>query len=64
MGYLQKKKLEPSPCEETSLPRNPSSNDASLLTVRICRMFYRSDVVQMHLILYLLTNYIYRHSII
>jgi hypothetical protein len=38
--------------------------DVSPSTVRIYRMFYRSDVVQAHLLLYLLIYYIYRHSIV
>jgi hypothetical protein len=38
--------------------------DASLPTVRICRLLCRSAAVQMHLILYLLVDYIYRHSIV
>jgi hypothetical protein len=33
-------------------------------TVHIYRLFYRSDTVQAHLLLYLLIDYIYRHSII
>jgi hypothetical protein len=36
----------------------------SLPSVRICGLFYQSNVVQVHLLLYLLIDYIYRHSII
>jgi hypothetical protein len=62
---IYKKILEPSLREETHLARNPSiATDTSLPTVRICRLFYRSDDVQIHLILYLLIDYIYKHSII
>jgi hypothetical protein len=43
---------------------NQVVTDASLPTVRICHLFYRSDAVEMHLILYLLVDYIYRHSIV
>jgi hypothetical protein len=43
---------------------NQVVTDASLPTLRICRLFYRSAAVQMHLILYLLVDYIYRHSIV
>jgi hypothetical protein len=43
---------------------NQVATDASLYTVRIYRLFYRFDVVKMYLILYLLTNYIYRHYIV
>jgi hypothetical protein len=39
------------------------ATDASLLTLRICRLFYRSDDVHTHLLLYLLIQYIYKHSI-
>jgi hypothetical protein len=63
-GIFAKKILEPSLREETPLARKQVATDASLPTVRICRLFYRSDAVQMHLILYLLTDYIYRHYII
>jgi hypothetical protein len=38
--------------------------DASLSIVRVHGLFYRSDVVQVHLLLYLLIDYIYRHSIV
>ena len=41
---------------------NQVTTDASLPTVRICRLFYRSDAIQIHLILYLLIDYVYRHS--
>jgi hypothetical protein len=41
---------------------NQVATDASLPTVRICRLFYRSDAIQIHLILYLLIDYVYRHS--
>jgi hypothetical protein len=43
---------------------NQVTTDASLPTVRICRLFYRSDAIQIHLILYLLIDYVYRHSIV
>jgi hypothetical protein len=43
---------------------NQVVTDVSLSTVQICRLFYRSAAVQMHLILYLLVDYIYRHSIV
>jgi hypothetical protein len=35
--------------------------DISAPIVRIRRLFYRSDVVQTYLLLYLLIDYIYRH---
>jgi hypothetical protein len=57
-GVICKKILEPSLREETPLARKPST------TVRICRLFYRSDAIQIHLILYLLIDYVYRHFII
>jgi hypothetical protein len=38
--------------------------DATPPTVRIRRLFYRYNVVKAHLLLYLLIDYIYRHSII
>jgi hypothetical protein len=40
------------------------ATDATPPTVRIFRLFYRYDVVKAHLLLYLLIDYIYRHSII
>jgi hypothetical protein len=43
---------------------NQVTTDASLPTVRICRLFYRSDAIQIHLILYLLIDYVCRHSIV
>jgi hypothetical protein len=43
---------------------NQVATDASLPTVRIYRLFYRSDAIQIHLILYLLIDYVYRHSIV
>jgi hypothetical protein len=43
---------------------NQVTTDASLPTVRICHLFYRSDAIQIHLILYLLIDYVYRHSIV
>jgi hypothetical protein len=61
-GVICKKILEPSLREETPLARNQVATDASLPTVRICRLFYRSNAIQIHLILYLLIDYIYRHS--
>jgi hypothetical protein len=35
-----------------------------LSTVRICRLLYRLDVIQTYLLLYLLIDYIYSHSIV
>jgi hypothetical protein len=43
---------------------NQVTTDVSLPTVRICRLFYLSDAIQIHLILYLLIDYVYRHSIV
>jgi hypothetical protein len=43
---------------------NQVATDVSLPTVRIYRLFYRSDAIKIHLILYLLIDYVYRHSII
>jgi hypothetical protein len=61
-GVICKKILESSLREETPLARKPSSNRRLTSTVRICRLFYRSDAIQIHLILYLLIDYVYRHS--
>jgi hypothetical protein len=38
--------------------------DTSSPTVRICHLFYQSDVVQTYLLIYLLIDYIYRHFIV
>jgi hypothetical protein len=62
-GVICKKILEPSLREETPLARNQVATYA-LPTVRICRLFYRSDAIQIHLILYLLIDCVYKHSII
>jgi hypothetical protein len=38
--------------------------NVSLPTVRIYRLLYQYNAAQMHLLLYLLLDYIYRHSIL
>jgi hypothetical protein len=43
---------------------NQVATDASLPTVQIGRLFYRSDAIQIHLIMYLLIDYVYKHFII
>jgi hypothetical protein len=40
------------------------ATDVSLPIVGIRRLLYRSDIVQAHLLLYLLKDYIYRHSVV
>jgi hypothetical protein len=43
---------------------NQVVTDTSLPTVRIYHLFYRFDAIQMHLILYLLIDYIYKYPIV
>jgi hypothetical protein len=63
-GLFAKKSYSRLPVKRRLWLVNQVATDASFLTVRICRLFYRFDAIQIHLILYLLIDYVYRHSIV